>query len=92
LYKCPVASESEYRQTVFAMFPSIKILDGYNLEGDEDSIGSEESEGYVEEEEEKALSSDSGAEDDVPVLEPSISDITSVSELEMLPSVSETPA
>lgn len=42
LFKCPVANREDYKSSVFKMFPQLRILDGYNAQGEEDSLNSDE--------------------------------------------------
>lgn len=58
LYRCPVASVPQYRETLFASLPALEILDHTNKKGEEASLSDdqdEDDEESDEEEEEKQL-------------------------------------
>lgn len=79
LYQCPVTKVKEYREKVFALIPSLKYLDGADVEGNDrvetdeeededegDEEDGEEEEGDDEEEGDEVEDEDGEAEDNEP--------------------------
>ena len=44
LYRCPVASVPQYRETLFASLPALEILDHTNKKGEDASLSDDQDE------------------------------------------------